>query len=314
MTHAQLSRTLPFVLFALVSGAGSGCKRSSPAAGKTQPAKVTSALASAASATAPAPSASAAEVDPELASVLQQWNEATNAGDGKALAQLYAPQLSLYGRFETNARAVAAKVNARQQEPSFEQAISAVRWGERADGAREAQFDKRSRSAKGERTVHAYLLLRRFGGKFRIVDEGEVRRTAARRSGSEPELQSRDHVHGEDVPRRRGAALRAIHLRARAHRELRAVQAGSALRSLLHGHRAARRPLAARDRRRDVQSAGTRGRAVAERLTLPPDSRSPAIQTASPSAPYSRQWAGRTQRRFLRPRRRLSSPSRAPPR
>jgi hypothetical protein len=172
MTYAKLNRTLLGVA-ALTWGASLGCKHSSPAAVKARPAPALSAVASAATAAALAPSASAAQVDPELASVLQRWNEATNAADGATLAQLYAPQLSLYGRFETNARAVAAKVSARQKEPSFEQAISAVHWDERADGSRQALFDKRSRSAKGEHTVHAYLLLRRFDGKFRIVDEGD---------------------------------------------------------------------------------------------------------------------------------------------
>jgi len=177
MTHPKFS-SMPSVAIAiaLALGASAGCKHPSPAADKPHPAApsaVTSSISAA------APSASAAEVDAELVSVLQRWNEATNAGDATALAQLYAPRLSLYGRVETKARAIAAKVSARKKEPSFEQTISAVHWDQRADGSRQALFDKRSRTDKGEQTVHAYLLLRRTDGKFRIVDEGDRETNAA---------------------------------------------------------------------------------------------------------------------------------------
>lgn len=182
MTHAQLSPA-SLVALTLAWAASAGCKHESPAADKARPIAAPSAVAA-------APSASVVEVDPELASLLLRWNDATNAGDATALAQVYAPKLTLYGRLETNARAVAAKVSARQKELSFEQAISAVHWEGRSDGAQQARFEKRSRSTKGEHTVHGYLLLRRFDGKFRIVDEGDRETNAVLKANADTLSQS----------------------------------------------------------------------------------------------------------------------------
>lgn len=177
MLKLNSARMPTLAALALAYALSSACKRPSPTPTKAQSTVVANAARSPSSA-APAlsqvaPPSSAAPVEPELTQLLERWNSATNAADGAVLAALYAPHLSLYGRIESNTQAAAKKVAARRKDPSFEQTLSAVEWAERANGDREAQFDKRSHTSASDRSVRAYLLVRRIGGALRIVDEGD---------------------------------------------------------------------------------------------------------------------------------------------
>lgn len=154
MLKLNPARMPKLAALALACALSSACKRPSPAATKARPARIASAALSQVAPPA-APPSSMAPVEPELTQLLDHWNRATNAADGAALAQLYAPHLGLYGRIESNAQAAAKKVTARRKDPSFEQTLSAVEWLERANGDREARFDKRSHTSSSDSRVRA---------------------------------------------------------------------------------------------------------------------------------------------------------------
>jgi hypothetical protein len=149
------------VLLALLSA----CGRSSKAEGNVSkaPASVTS-LASASPLVAPS-SNPARRLDLHCNGItvveagralVTAWNVALNAHDAEALAGLYAPQVSFYGRSFSRAQVLAAKSAALAVAPAFKQQLSKVRIApEPLLGAR-VTFEK---SSAGAKTVQARLLV-----------------------------------------------------------------------------------------------------------------------------------------------------------
>jgi hypothetical protein len=126
---------------------------------------------------APATPAASAELDARttaLQGAFSAWTAATNAADSAALAQLYAPHLSLYGRIVSRAEALNRKLKYVADHPGFAQSVSDIRWEIQGE-ARVVRFRKTSSSAAAPATtVDAYLLWRELDGRFRIQDEGDV--------------------------------------------------------------------------------------------------------------------------------------------
>jgi len=123
-------------------------------------------------ASAPAPVGQAPLNEFEL--LVERWNRATSDGNEQLLSELYAKHVGLYGRTLSRERAVARKIEAWRKSPGFSQKIAKLSWTERVNLDREASFEKTSGAAGHVRTVRAYLLIRRDGDAWRIVDEGDV--------------------------------------------------------------------------------------------------------------------------------------------
>jgi hypothetical protein len=118
--------------------------------------------------------------------VVERWNRATNEGDGKVLAELYAEKIGLYGRMLTREQAVTRKLEALRKSPGFSQTMGEPTFTERPNADQEASFVKTSGGAGRVGKVRAYLLLRFDGKAWQIVDEGDA---ASRRTS---------HVIGQD--------------------------------------------------------------------------------------------------------------------
>jgi hypothetical protein len=144
---------------------------------KRAPRPRATASASASVVAAPAPSVSAATPDAppaELVAAFAAWNEATNRADPVALAELYAPRLSLYGRIVSRADALKRKLKYVADHPGFAQTVSQVVW-EAQDARRVVRFRKTTSLAQQAATsVDAYLFWREIDGRYRILDEGDV--------------------------------------------------------------------------------------------------------------------------------------------
>jgi hypothetical protein len=110
---------------------------------------------------------------PDLDPLVARWNEATNRADAAALRALYAPSLSLYGRFVSREQASQLKAQAARAQAGFSQTVRNLAHAPRPNGDRAVVFEKTTHVPSGDRTVQAYLLWRRVDGEWRIIDEGD---------------------------------------------------------------------------------------------------------------------------------------------
>jgi hypothetical protein len=103
--------------------------------------------------------------------MLNAWNAALNAHDADALAQLYAPNLSFYGRDATRAQVVAEKRAAFARAPTFRQVLSAIQIVPTPNGGASAAFDKSSGTGPDLARVHGKLAIEARGAAYAIVLE-----------------------------------------------------------------------------------------------------------------------------------------------
>lgn len=153
----------------------SGCSREAhhdrPPPPKTQPQPV-----------APPPAPLPSQVDPdqlERERSLTRWNEATNTGDSPALEAVYAERLALYERLVSRGEAIRHKQEYLRQHAGFRQTVREPVWSQSGDSFT-VTFTKASETpGAAPKQVEGFLTLRKVGGVYRIVEEGD-RTTRAR--------------------------------------------------------------------------------------------------------------------------------------
>lgn len=113
-------------------------------------------------------------VAPDLRALLDAWLEATNAANAEQLAELYMPQVGLYGRRLARAEAIARKLRAQARGPARHDELR----GEPAAtpqmaGRTRIEFVKRVTTVTESTDYEAYLMVGAHAGKLRIFEESD---------------------------------------------------------------------------------------------------------------------------------------------
>lgn len=168
-------------LWVLIAGSAVlGCSR------KSEPPKPRPAASSASS--APGPSASAARSVPPrpphpAERVVLAWSDALSRRAADELPPFYSQRVLFYGQRKSASEVVAAKRQAFERVPKYQQRVSNLHFEKTAHGY-VCRFDKQS-GAQLESTVGARLVLEASGDRLTIAEESDVV-TDRRLQGGEP--------------------------------------------------------------------------------------------------------------------------------
>lgn len=110
----------------------------------------------------------------EIIDVVEKWNKSLNLRDEQMSNEVYAQEVQFYGQKLNGSICAEKRVDMAMSDPTWQQEIiSEIHLEKQDDGTVIANFTKQSTSNKGTHTYPSYLILKKFHGTWKIINESD---------------------------------------------------------------------------------------------------------------------------------------------